>query len=125
MRIVILIVLAHLAGCESCAFTFGAIEVSGHFTVKGTRPSDLQILECTGPRGDDCSEYPIGDVVDNMYTAYLEPEGVFTCGFSHRWLVVRGTGCTTTAVEALSTDDVDTDIAKGPVTLDLVVRCGA
>jgi len=121
MRIVILIVLAHLSGCESCEWTYGGLEVSGHFTVKGTRPVDLELLACTGPSADDCGSY--GGYVDGSYTVYLAPDGEFTCGFSHRWLVVRGTGCTTTAIEVLSTDDLDTDLARGPIALDLVVRC--
>jgi hypothetical protein len=118
--------LALVPGCESCEFTYGSVGVAGTLVIKGPVPADLRIELCDGPGREDCGEYPEGDLgagADGRYayTAYIPAEGVWTCGFNRRWIVVTGTNCTTTAVEALSTDSVDPP--PGDVDLDLELHC--
>lgn len=128
MRVIVLalIALALAPGCESCEFTYGSIEVGGTLVIKGPEPTDLRIDLCEGPSRESCGGYPegyLGAGADGRYeyTAYIPAEGTWTCGFNRRWIVVTGTGCTPSAVEAVSTASVD--VPHRNVELDLELHC--
>jgi hypothetical protein len=129
MRLLLLLLIAVVCapGCESCEFTYGSIEVSGTLVIKGPEPADLRIAACYGPGPDNCGgEYADGSITSGTdrryeYVAWIPSEGTWSCGFERHWIVVTGTSCTETAIDALAVGPGAT--VQPQVQLDLELHC--
>ncbi|HEU0035483.1 MAG TPA: hypothetical protein VFQ53_32960 [Kofleriaceae bacterium] len=131
LRVCLVMLVILEAGCESCEWSNGSLQVGGRVIVKGTPPYDLEIHTCKTPQGDECNApATVRDDGDGPhYLTGIPSTGLFTCDYDQRWLRATATGCTPTVIELLSTEAMGDDRQGYPAVADLdavdvTIYCG-